>query len=86
MMSSVITVRDIDPGDKAWLRHEASHTGLSMSQYVRRLIREKREDVERHLRPSEVFKRHFGPEHGIELPPRGRHRHKAVTFSDESEV
>ena len=83
-MSSVINVRDIDPGDRVWLRHEASHAGLSMSQYVRRLIREKREEVERRLRPSEVFKRHFGPEHGIELPPPKRYRHKPVTVSDRS--
>ena len=83
-MSSVITVRDIDPGDKAWLRHEASHAGLSMSQYGRRLIREKREEVERRLRPSEAFKRHFGPEHGIDLPPPKRYRHKPVTFGDRS--
>ena len=83
-MSSVITVRDLDPGDKAWLRHEASHAGLSMSQYVRRLIREKRKEVERRRKPSEVFKRHFGPEHGIELSPRKRYRHKPVTVNDRS--
>ncbi len=85
-MSSVITVRDIDPGDRAWLRHEASHAGLSMSQYVRRLIREKREEVERRRKPSEAFRRYFGAEHGIELPLTRSYRHKAVTFADETEV
>ena len=85
-MSSVITVRDIDPGDKAWLRHEARHAGLSMGQYVRRLIREKREEVERRRKPSEAFRRHFGVEHGIELPLTRRYRRKVVTFADESEV
>ncbi len=85
-MSSVITVRDIDPGDKAWLRHEASHAGLSMGEYVRRLIREKREEVERRRKPSEAFRRYFGAEHGIELPPTRRYRRKVVTFADETEV
>ena len=42
-MGSVITVRDIDPGDKAWLRQEARHVGLSMEEYVRRLIHQKRD-------------------------------------------
>lgn len=85
-MSSVITVRDIDPGDKAWLRHQALHVGLSMEEYVRRLIHEKREKAERRVKPSEAFKRHFGPEHGIELPPPKRYRHKPVTFADEREA
>ncbi len=85
-MSSVITVRDIDPGDKAWLRHEARHVGLSMEEYVRRLIRERREKAERRLKPSQAFKKHFGAEHGIELPRPKSYRHKPVTFADESEV
>ena len=83
-MSSVINVRDIDPGDRVWLRREASHAGLSMSQYVRRLIREKREEVERRRKPSEAFRRYFGAEHGIELPPTRRYRRKVVTFGDRS--
>ena len=42
-MSSVITVRGIDPGDKSWLKREARETGVSMEEFVRRLIREQRE-------------------------------------------
>ena len=83
-MSSVITVRDLDQGDRAWLRREARHAGLSMGEYVRRLIREKRKEVERRRKPSEVFRRHFGPEHGIELPLTRSYRHKPVTFGDRS--
>lgn len=85
-MSSVITVRDIDPGDKAWLRQEASHVGLSMEEYVRRLIHEKREKTQRRPKPSEVFRTHFGPERGVELPPRGRYRHQPVRFADDGEA
>ena len=41
-MGTSITVRDIDPGDKSWLRREARQTGVSMEELVRRLIHEKR--------------------------------------------
>ena len=44
-MTISITVRDIDPGDKSWLRREARHIGVSMEELVRRLIsRKARED------------------------------------------
>lgn len=85
-MSSAITVRDIDPNDKSWLRREARHAGVSMEEFVRRLIREKRERAERRIKPSEVFKRYFGPEHGIELPPPGRYGYRPVEFINESEM
>ena len=54
-MSSTITVRDIDPGDKSWLKREARHVGVSMEGFVRRLIREsvRRPNAARNLpRPS----------------------------------
>ena len=38
-MRTTITVRGIDPGDKSWLKHEAHLTGVSMEEFVRRLIR-----------------------------------------------
>ena len=85
-MSSTITVRDIDPGDKSWLKREARHVGLSMEGFVRRLIREKREKAERRTKPSEAFKRYFGPEHGVELPPPERHGYRLVEFADENKT
>ena len=85
-MSSTITVRDIDPGDKSWLKHEARHVGVSMEEFVRSLIREKREKSERSTKPSEVFKRYFGPEHGVELPPPERYSYTPVEFVDESKT
>ena len=39
-MNSTITVRDIDSRDKAWLEREARLVGVSMEEFVRRLIRE----------------------------------------------
>ena len=83
-MSSTITVRDIDPGDKSWLRREARHSGISMEEFVRRLIREKRDKAERRAKPSEAFTRYFGPEHGVELPPGGRYGYRPVAFADKN--
>ena len=72
-MSTAITVRDIDPEDTAWLKRQARMVGVSMEEFVRRLIREKRVNSERRAKPSESFQRYFGPEHGIELTLPERH-------------
>ena len=85
-MGSVITVRDIDAGDKSWLRREARLRGVSMEEFVRRLIRERRVKSERRETPSETFRRYFGPEHGIDLPPPERYGYRPVAFPDESGV
>ncbi len=82
-MSTRITVRDIDPGDKSWLRREARQTGVSMEELVRRLIHENRTKAERRPRPSEAFARHFGEQHGVDLPPPVRRRYKPLSFSRE---
>ena len=83
-MKSAITVRDIEPGDKAWLKREARHIGVSMEEFVRRLIREKRLGNERRASPSEAFRRYFGSEHGVELPPREHYGYRPVSFVDEN--
>ena len=83
-MSTSITVRDIDPGDKSWLRREARQTGVSMEELVRRLIHEKRTQTERRPKPSEAFARHFGEEHGVELPPPVRHGYRPLSFFRET--
>ncbi len=85
-MSTVITVRGIEPGDKSWLKRAARDAGVSMEEFVRRLIREGRERAERRTKPSEVFKRYFGPEDGIDLPPPDRYGYKPVEFADEDGV
>ncbi|MCY4550418.1 MAG: hypothetical protein OXC28_18795 [Defluviicoccus sp.] len=85
-MSSTITVRGIDSGDKSWLRREARHAGISMEEFVRRLIRENRERAERRAKPSEVFRHYFGPQHGVDLPPRQRYGYRPLGFADDSET
>ncbi len=81
-MSSSITVRNIDPGDKSWLRREARRLGVSMEEFVRLLIREKRTKTERRPKPSEAFARHFGVEHGVDLPPPARLSYRPLGISD----
>jgi len=85
-MSSIITVRNIDSGDKSWLQQEAKDQGVSMEEIVRRLIREKRQKAQSREKPSEVFRRYFGPEHGVELPPRGKYGYRPVEFQDRDEA
>lgn len=82
-MSSTVTVRDIDPADKAWLKREARQVGVSMEEFIRRLIREKRSKAEGRTTPSETFSRHFGPEHEVELPAPRRYAYRKVEFAGE---
>ena len=84
-MSTGIVVRDIDPGDKSWLRREARQTGVSVEELVRRLIREARAKRERRPKPSEAFARYFGEEHGVELPPPGRLGYSPLCVSGAKE-
>ena len=84
-MSSTVTVRNIDPGDKSWLRREARHAGVSMEEFVRRLIREKRA-AGQPAKPSAAFKRYFGPEHGVELPLPDRNTYRPVEFATKGET
>lgn len=82
-MNTSLTVRDIDPADKSWLRREARHVGVSMEEYVRRLIHEKRTKAEDRLKPSEAFVRHFGERHGVDLPPSARFGYRPLTLAEE---
>ena len=82
-MSTSITVRDIEPADKSWLKREARQAGVSMEEFVRRMIHEKREKTEGRPLPSEAFARHFGERHGIELPARPCTGYTPLSFSTE---
>ncbi len=80
-MGASITVRNIDPGDKSWLRREARQIGVPMEELVSCAIHEKRTRTERRPKPSEAFARHFGEEHGVELPPPARCGYKPIPLS-----
>ena len=56
-----------------------------MAELVRRLIHEKRTKTERRPKPSEAFARHFGEDHGIELPPPIRYGYRQLWFSGGEE-
>ena len=75
MMGSTVTVRNIDPAGKSWLGREARHVGVSM---------EEKREAGQSVKPSEAFKRYFGPEHGVELPLPDRYRYRHVEFASES--
>lgn len=82
-MTTTITVRGLSPQDKSWLQDEARTRGISMEALVRQFIHEWRERSQRHATPAEAFERHFGPEHGVELPPRARYGYRPVEFEGE---
>ncbi|MDE0519209.1 MAG: hypothetical protein OXH71_00650 [Candidatus Dadabacteria bacterium] len=84
-MSSVITVRNIDPGDKSWLRREARRQRISMEELVRRMIHERRAKLEAHVKLSEAFRNYFGPDHGVELPLSVLYGYRSVLFQDENQ-
>ena len=84
-MSSSITVHDIDPGDKSWFKREARQVGVSMEEFVRRLIHEKRTKNERRVKLSEAFARHFGVEYGVDLPSPARRSYKQLSFSNSDD-
>lgn len=79
-MSTMITVRDIAPADKAWLKAEAKRQGVSMEELVRRLIKKERSSLGKAEKPSEIIRRLFGPENGFEMPPRVKHRVRIIDF------
>ena len=85
-MTATITVRGLDPQDKAWLRHEAQRRGVSMAALVRQFIHERRGKAQRHAAPVEAFKRHFGPDHGLELPLEARYGYRPLRFEEGHEA
>ena len=47
---------------------------------------EPRDDAPARVKPSEAFERHFGPEHGVELPPPSRHGYRPLVFGPRDEA
>lgn len=44
------------------------------------------DEAEPREKPSEVFRRHFGFEHGVVLPPRARYGYRPLDLSDGEEA
>ena len=85
-MTTTITVRGLDVQDKRWLQDEAQAHGVSMEALVRQFIHERREKAQRHASPAEAFKRHFGPEHGVELLIGARYGYRPLHFEEGREA
>ncbi len=84
-MTTTITVRGLDVEDKHWLQDEAEARGVSMEALVRQFIHERREKAQRDASPAEAFKRHFGPEHGVELLLDARYGYRPLHFEEGHE-
>ena len=85
-MGSAITVRGLNEAERIWLKAEAKDAGISMEEFVRRMIRKQREASTREESVSGIFLRHFGPENGVELPPRGRYGYRPLEFPLDDET
>ena len=44
------------------------------------------DEAEPREKPSEAFRGHFGPEHGVVLPPRIRYGYRPLEPDDENEM
>lgn len=69
---SMLTVRQIEPADKDWLRIESRRQGSSMEELVRRIIHERRMHANEAQTPSDIVRNLFGSEAGVELGERAR--------------
>lgn len=79
-MGSTITVRGLHEAEKTWLKAEANNAGVSMEEFVRRMIRRQREASTREESVAELCRRYFGPENGVELPPRSQYGYRPLEF------
>ena len=76
-----ISVRKIDDEILEGLRIRAARRGVSMEEEVRQILREVVKPPEK---ISEIARRYFGPDHGLEdfeLPSRGE-PHEPIDFSE----
>ena len=82
-MGSAITVRGLNEAERIWLKAEAKDAGISMEEFVRRMIRRQREESTRGESVADICRRYFGPENGVELPPRGRYGYRPLEFPED---
>ncbi len=73
---------------RAAIEEARARKNLTRHRRVRESMAAGREYPEGECRPkpSEVFERHFGPEHGVELPPPSRRGYRPVTFGPDGKA
>jgi len=54
-----------------------------MEEFVRRMIRRQREESTRKESVADIWLRYFGPENGVELPPRGQYGYRPLEFPED---
>ncbi|HXW53757.1 MAG TPA: hypothetical protein VEL47_06605 [Myxococcota bacterium] len=74
-----LSVRKIDKAVYERLRVRAAVHGVSMEEEVRQILEQA---VAAPTKISEVFKKYFGPEHGVELTIAKRKPHRPVEFEE----
>ena len=57
-----------------------------MEELVRQLIREKRKGLDQRPQAFRSVPTHFGPDHGVELPPLERYAYRRVEFGSDDET
>ena len=65
------------------MQREAHRIGITMEEFVRRIIHQKRARAEGLAKPSDAFRHYFGPEHGVELLLPGRYGDRPFELNDE---
>lgn len=74
-----LSVRKIDEDVYERLKVRAEEHGVSMEEEVRRLITQAVQPPER---LGELFRRYFGPDHGVDLELPSRELHEPVDLTE----
>ena len=67
------------------MRRNKTRGGHPASDEVTIHDMDEEDEAEPHVKPSEVFKQYFGPEHGVALPPRVRYSYCPLDLGDGEE-
>ena len=76
----------MDPEDKIWIQDQARQLGISMSEFIRRLLHDHRMRTEYQLQPPKAFAEYFGEKHGVELPERSQFSYRPITLTEKKEI
>ena len=74
-----ISIRKLDEGTLTALKFRAAKHGVSMEEEVRQILKTA---VAAPERITDIARRYFGPEHGIDLELPERETHEPIDFSE----